>query len=168
MTTLLAAAVDLLQLIKCKPSFRVGLGCEISYEAIKLAEHIRAKQTSRVLLWVANDDSLWDGLSMPKFHNHMRTQSALCGNLEVCLSETEASWEELKIGDIKAFDEIARHADPEFSWRPKTCFGTGICDKPSSPQGSMVAKRSHSNSVPAPLHIAVQLTTRVKLNGKPC
>jgi hypothetical protein len=64
--------------------------------------------------------------------------------MEVCLSETEAAWEELKIGDIKAFDDIARQADKEFSYRPRTCFGNGICLLPRNEVEFMIIKRSHS------------------------
>jgi hypothetical protein len=148
MTTLLAAAVDQVQ-----AEFQSWAWLKDQLRSNKLVEHIRAKQTSRVLLWVANNNSLWKGMSMTDCYNQLRTLAAQCGNLELCLSETEASWEELKIGDVKAFDQIAQDADPEFSWRPKTCFGTGICDLPSSPQGFMVTKRSHSCGAAHVLHV---------------
>ncbi|KAK2666198.1 hypothetical protein RAB80_018298 [Fusarium oxysporum f. sp. vasinfectum] len=111
-----------------------------------LVEHIQSKKASRVLLWVSNNTYLWPGLTMPKFYNHMRTLSSRCGNLDVCLSETEAVWEELKIGDIKAFDDIALNAPDKFSYRPRTCLGTGRCTLPPSAVDSMVVKRSHSCS----------------------
>ncbi|KAF4342278.1 hypothetical protein FBEOM_3790 [Fusarium beomiforme] len=139
MTTLLAGTADQVQV-----EFQQWSWLKDKLRKNTLVEHIHSKQTSRVLLWASNNNSLCPGMAMCQFYNHVRTVSALCGNLEVCLSETEAAWEELKIGDIKAFGEIARQADKEFSYRPKTCFGNGTCLLPRNEVECMMIKRSHS------------------------
>lgn len=43
-------------------------------------------------------------------------------------SETEWSYDQRKIGDIRALDRIAQSTDqPEYSYRPQTCFGQDPC-----------------------------------------
>ncbi|KAG7001620.1 hypothetical protein FocnCong_v011437 [Fusarium oxysporum f. sp. conglutinans] len=110
-----------------------------------LVEHIRSMEVSQVLLWVSNNTSAWPGMSMTEFYEHMRKVSDACGNPAICLSQTEADQEEFKIGDIEAFDEIAKNApNSRYKYRPKTCFGTGTCSLPGDELDDQVLKRSHS------------------------
>ncbi|EWZ78878.1 hypothetical protein FOWG_16939 [Fusarium oxysporum f. sp. lycopersici MN25] len=110
-----------------------------------LVEHIRSMEVAHVLLWVSNNTSAWPGMSMTEFYEHMRKVSDTCGNLAICLSQTEADQEESKIGDIEAFDEIAKNATNfRYKYRPKTCFGTGTCSLLGDKLDDQVLKRSHS------------------------
>ncbi|KAB2099945.1 hypothetical protein AG0111_0g11664 [Alternaria gaisen] len=57
-------------------------------------------------------------------------------------NESEAWQERAKLGDIRALDDIARSSPPEFSYRPKTCFGHGPCALQED--SITVHKRTHS------------------------
>jgi len=57
-------------------------------------------------------------------------------------SESEASQERGKLGDIRALNHVAQSSREQYSYRPKTCFGHGPCEL--SGQQETVHKRSHS------------------------
>ncbi|KAH7070881.1 hypothetical protein FB567DRAFT_633815 [Paraphoma chrysanthemicola] len=57
-------------------------------------------------------------------------------------NEHEAFQERSKLGDIRALDDIAASSPQEFSFRPKTCFGSGSCTLTGV--ACTVHKRSHS------------------------
>ncbi|KAH7062772.1 hypothetical protein BKA63DRAFT_190834 [Paraphoma chrysanthemicola] len=57
-------------------------------------------------------------------------------------NEHEAFQERSKLGDIRALDDIAASSPREFSFRPRTCFGSGSCTLDDVVR--TVHKRSHS------------------------
>ncbi|EOA85888.1 uncharacterized protein SETTUDRAFT_151673 [Exserohilum turcica Et28A] len=65
-------------------------------------------------------------------------------------NEEEAQQEMNKLGDIRALDDIAQSSRPEFSYRPRTCFGHGPCQLRDHEQ--TVHKRTQSGCA-AHVHI---------------
>lgn len=65
------------------------------------------------------------------------------GRIRPYPSQSELWQDRLKVGDIRALDEIASRAPAEFSHRPKTCFGLGECTLKDQPK--TVHKRTHSS-----------------------
>jgi hypothetical protein len=108
----------------------------------RLFEHISNIDAKKIIILDLRTDCSWHKLSESAFYHHIRLVSALNGNITLLPSETETKWAELKIGDIRALDDIA-NAPGRYSYRPKTCFGERECILSDSRQET-VSKRSHS------------------------
>jgi hypothetical protein len=107
-----------------------------------LFEYLSNIDAPRIIILDLRTDRSWHKLPESAFYYHVRTVMALHGNITLLPSETETKWAELKIGDIRALDDIANTPN-KCSYRPKTCFGQSGCIL-SDPQQKTVSKRSHS------------------------
>ena len=86
------------------------------------------------------------GFSLNEFYDQMDVIKASHGQIQLYPSRDEVLQEELKMGDIRTLDSIAQRSDPEFAWRPKTCFGGGPCNLELGLEDKMVLKRTFSCS----------------------
>jgi hypothetical protein len=103
----------------------------------------------RVVIILSSTISKAPGLSMQSFYNYLRPTLATTDAVSIFPSEEEHRWEDQKIGDIIALDEIARSqaalGNDKFAYRPRTCFGARPCRLADMNDNvSVVLKRSHS------------------------
>lgn len=111
-------------------------------ERDQLVERIQAMPQTKMLVFVSCTNSSWHNPGSEDFYRYMDLIEATHGNVVVHPSETELKWEELKIGDVRVFDEIAQ-SNQKFTYRPKTCLGIGECTLPEV-CARHVIKRSYS------------------------
>ncbi|KAH7208447.1 uncharacterized protein BKA55DRAFT_698165 [Fusarium redolens] len=124
--------------------FRTSNWLAEQLEGNRLTDYICNLHDKRLVVYVSCTVSSWSPVSMDEFYYQMRVMKAIHGNMRVYPRESEALWDELKIGDVRAFDEIAA-SGINFIYRPKTCFGVGKCSLPL-PEGEHVVKKSYSCS----------------------
>lgn len=112
--------------------------------------HVKALKVSEVivLLPVPPEDLLVK-TELELFYKHLKMAAAFIGggnSLRAYPSWDELYWEGLKINDIAALDRIAKASPYLFSYRPKTCFGRGVCQMPEWRHlvTKMVTKRTFS------------------------
>lgn len=72
-----------------------------------------------------------------------RSKTFYPGKIRPYPSETELWQDRMKLGDMRALDEIATLSPPQFSHRPRTCLGYTACTLLDCPV--TVHKRTHSS-----------------------
>ncbi|RSL44425.1 hypothetical protein CEP54_014689 [Fusarium duplospermum] len=65
--------------------------------------------------------------NLHRFYDAIEMADAPRGNVSVYPSRYETWNQGHKLRDLRALDEIAKGAPDKFAWRPKTCFGLGMC-----------------------------------------
>ncbi|KAF2105224.1 hypothetical protein BDV96DRAFT_592861 [Lophiotrema nucula] len=101
-----------------------------------------ARNTVIFLHWTTEEPK---GMSLNDAYAEIRMLNHIHGaKIRPYPSESESWQERFKIGDIRAFEEEARSGPPEYSYRPKTCYGHGPCQLLE--HETSVHKRTHSGS----------------------
>ncbi|KAI3333816.1 hypothetical protein F4824DRAFT_502804 [Ustulina deusta] len=101
------------------------------------------KHALMVFLSTTVYDSPQNTLSIQTFYDKIQLIAMQHGNMRIYPNAKEMQQDHFKIGDIRALDIIAQHSPERFQFRPKTCFGNGVCTLQDKGDQSVV-KKSHS------------------------
>ncbi|KAI1157447.1 hypothetical protein F5B18DRAFT_669747 [Nemania serpens] len=104
----------------------------------QLAEHALV-----IFLSTTIDDSPKGTLSIQSFYEKIQLLAMQHGHMRIYPNTQEMQQDHFKIGDIRVLDMIARNSPERFRFRPRTCFGSGICTLQGEGNQSVV-KKSHS------------------------
>ncbi|KAI1119327.1 hypothetical protein F5Y14DRAFT_445861 [Nemania sp. NC0429] len=81
--------------------------------------------------------------SIQSFYEKIQLLAMQHSHMRIYPNTQEMQQDHFKIGDIRALDMIARNSPERFRFRPRTCFGSGICTLQGEGNQSVV-KKSHS------------------------
>ena len=101
---------------------------------------------STTILFMSSTLTQWPGgVSPSEIYEKLTRIADVHGNLRLYPNRSELNRAHHKVGDIRALDMIADDSEHVFSFRPRTCFGTGPCTLAHLDQSErMVLKRAYS------------------------